>query len=271
MLSASDVLTLPAGVRHEPGLLVDEVRGRSFVLNTAGELVVVNEGHDLARAIDRLSRRWQLDPADAERDVLAFAWALNAALLANVRRVGAPHVRLARWLALALRLVPLGIAPPLLRRRHHLETRSGPGAIASTLSGTARHACLVGLLTGIALLPLLAGSGSRGLAAWGAVGVAAAVGVVGHELGHVLGLRGIPAALVTTGLRLSILHPLEGGRRAAIVALLGPSIPAVAAVGLTSLALGTGSALAAAASCPLGAHALTATIAGRDGRVACRS
>jgi len=271
MLSPKDVLILPVGVRHEPGLLIDDVRGRSYALNAAGDQVVENEGRELARAIDRLAVRWGLEPGDAERDALAFTWALNAALLANVRRAGGRLERLARWLLLAFRLVPLGIAPPLLKRRYPLETRNLRATIASTASATVRHAVLVLLATVLALLPLGAGAGSRSLAAVGILGAAAGLGVVCHELGHVLGLRGVPAALVTSGLRISVLHPLERGRRASIVALLGPALPGAAAVIATSLALETGSTLGATAACPLGMHVLTATIAGRDGRAACRS
>lgn len=271
MLSPRDALTLPAGVRHEPGLLVDEVRGRSFVLNAAGEKVVENEGHELARAIGRIADCWKLDRADAERDVLAFAWALNAGVLANVERVGDPLDRVGRWLGLALRLVPLGIAPPLLKRRHELETGSTRAVITSTLVATGRNALLVMLLTVIALLPLCASAGLRGLAVVGVVGTAAGLGIVCHELGHVLGLRGVPAALITCGLRLSVLHSLERGRRAIVVAVLGPMLPAIVAVAVTSTALATGSSIAATAACPFGFHVLTATIAGRDGRAACRS
>ena len=271
MLSPADVLVLPEGVRVDGNALVDEVRLESFALNAAGHDVVANDGRPLAGAVADLRSRWGLSQEQAERDVLAFAWVLNRVFLANVRRVGSPVRRLLDWLLLAARLLPLGIAPPVLNRRYALDTSSYWSSLQGTVAAVWRR-CLGVCLGGLgASLPLLVGASASAVVTWVVVGVAAGTAIASHEVGHALALRGIPAALVSSGLALSVLHAASSRRRAAVIGICGPALPSAIAVLVTTLALPAGSLSAGMASCPFAAHALTATLAGRDGRSACRS
>jgi hypothetical protein len=271
MLSPSDVLVIPSGVRLEADALYDDVRQEAFELNPAGRDVVLNDGKPLADAVADICRRWQLPSEQAERDVLAFAWMLNRAFLANVRRAGSPAARLVQWLLLSIRLLPLGIAPPILNRRYEVDTSSLRRALGGTLTAAWKRCLLVSVGCLAGSLPLLVDANGTKAATWGAVGVTAGLGVACHEVGHVLALRRIPVALVVSGLALSVLYQTSSRRRTAVVGVCGPGLPALLAVVVMTIALWSGSAVGAMAACPFAAHALTATLAGRDGRMACRS
>ena len=105
-------------------------------------------------------------------------------------------------------------------------------------------------------LALLAG-------AW-TVALAVGAGVVLHELAHAVALHGVPRALVLDGLRPSVLHPRLAAPRTTLVAIAGPLVPALTALGLIVLVH------SAALSCaPLAAHALALTVLAPDGRTAC--
>ena len=271
MLSPSDVLVLPTGVRLDDGALFDDVRREAFALNAAGRDVVLNDGRPLAAAIADVGRRWQLSGEQAERDVLAFAWVLNRAFLANVLRSRSPGGRFVDWLLLSVRLLPLGIPPIALNRRYDLDTSTCRSALTGTLVAVWKRCLVVSLGGLVASLPLLVDANGPMVVRWGVVGAAAGLGVACDEAGHALALRGIPAALVVSGLALSVIHAASGARRTAVVGLCGPALPASLAVVAMTVALWCRLPLAGMAACPLAAHALTATLAGRDGRTACRS
>lgn len=271
MLTLDDILILPGGVSVDERALADEVRGESFALNAAGAVVVACQGRPLGDAAAELRERFGLAREQAERDVLSFAWLLNRALLANIVRPGRPPLALVRFLAVAVRLLPLGIVPPMLNRRQHLDTATAGRVARGTLAAAAPRS-LVATVGGLFLsAPLLPGDGGASVGSWLALGAAIGVGVALHELGHALALEGLPAALVTSGLALSILYPRSTRRRVAAISLAGPALPAAIALLLATVALAIGVPLVATIACPLAAHALTVTLAGRDGRTVCRS
>ena len=271
MLSPGDVLELPPGVRLAGDALVDDVRCESFALNAAGQDVVLAGGLPLADAVDAFRRRWGLSHQQAERDVLAFAWVLNRVFLANVRRRRSRVRRAGEWLRLSARLLPLGIAPPVLNQRYDLDTSSCRRALVGAVGAVWRGCVVVTFVSLLASLPLLMIMRWSTVEIGTVVATATGLGVACHESGHALALRGIPAALVTSGLVVSVLHAPAGRRRAAVVGLLGPALPAAVAALATTVALHCESSLVAIAACPFAAHALTVTLAGRDGRSVCRS
>jgi hypothetical protein len=101
------------------------------------------------------------------------------------------------------------------------------------------------------------------------LGLVAGVGLGLHESAHAVALRGVDAGLVTVGPSTFVLHRPLGTSRRVAVALAGPALPASLGVGLATIATVSGSVEAALVACPLGIHALTATVAGRDGRIVC--
>ena len=101
------------------------------------------------------------------------------------------------------------------------------------------------------------------------LGITVGLGLMLHEALHAVMLRGVPAALITNGPRTYILHPMLPARHSILVGLVGPAGPAVLGLGGTVVAVASTSPRLAVLLCPLGAHALSLTVAGRDGRAAC--
>ncbi|MFN8221674.1 MAG: PqqD family protein [Gaiellales bacterium] len=270
ILRETDTLVLPDGVLPIDGALADHVRDGAYALNAAGAIVVAHDGRPLGEAIAAVEQAWGVDHDQARRDVLAFAWLLNRALLANIRRRGNPLRRAAVWLWAAVRLLPFGIVLPVLNRRVGLDTssrlRAARGAFVASLprSFGAAAACAVVVLPAAGLV----GAPPGAVAALTAVAV---VGVATHEAGHALALRGIPAALVSSGVAVSVLYRPAGPRATAVIALAGPALPAAIGLFVAVLGVRLDSVEAGILACPLAGHALTATLLGRDGRMLCRS
>lgn len=269
MLETSDAIVLPPGVRLEGEAVTDDVRAERYPANAAAQLVLALPGMPLAAVARRLDERWRVGPERARADVLAFAWALNRALLVNVDRSAGRLARVRGWVALAVRLAPTGTLPPVLARRRALETRTPLVAARSALRAVRARALGLGAIAAAFAAQLGAVAGSPDVMVPVVVGLSTAAGIAVHEAGHAVGLVGEPAALVTSGRRVFVLHqPLRGARRLA-VALAGPAAPSLAGVVAAALAQPLASPALAIAACPLAAHALCATVAGRDGRIAC--
>lgn len=272
MLSLDDAIRLPRDVRLDEGALVDAVRGERYAVNDTGALVVRLAGRPLADAATEVAERWGVAPERARADVLGFAWVLNRALLANVERGTRWPAAVALWLALAIRLLPLGVMPPPRVSRYPLDTSTAVIAAVTTTRASARRALTLAVLTALALLQLgvVAGAAQVVLVPSLALGVTIALGLVMHESVHAAVLRGVPAALVTKGLlRTYVLHARVSGRRASLVGIAGPAAPALVGVAGAVAASIAGSPSLAVLACPLGAHALSLTVVGRDGRAAC--
>lgn len=256
IVDGADILILPPGVEVRGLELHDRVRLASWPLNESGAFVLGQSGSALGEIAARLAKGHALDPAEARRDVAAFAEALNDRLLLNIRlrRRGS----LAR---LAFRLAALGIAPSAPARRLHVDSRSGLRAAATTARGLAGRAGRWAAAAGALGLPL---------GATPALALAAGVGgaLLVHEAAHAAFLRGVPCALVLQRGRTAILHPPLDRRRGA-VALAGPAF--TVAVGALALAAASVFALEALVltAAPLGANALGLTVATSDGRSAC--
>jgi hypothetical protein len=269
MLDPADRLDLPDGIRLDGAEVVDDVRGERFAVNPAAVTVLRGAGETLGTAAGRLGAHWGLPPEQARTDVLSFAWSLNDALLANVLPGRARHERILSWIALALRLLPAGQLPHRVARRVGLDTTTvARAAVSGALAVVARSTAIAVVVAGVlAHLWLLAGAAATLEPI--ALGTATGAGLILHEAGHAAALVRVRAAIALTGRRTMVLHEPLLGARASLVALAGPAVPACLAACLATAALGTGDATAALAACPLGGHAVAATMLCGDGRTAC--
>lgn len=269
MLDLTDRIELPRGVAVAPGGVSDAVRGESWPANDTAVFVLARAGRPLGDVAGELAGRFGLPAERARRDVLAFVWGLNRSLLLNIVPARGPLARAASWVVLAIRLAPAGVLPRSPARRSPLDTSSAWGALASAARATVRRGLAFVLVAVVLAAELAATAGAGGLLlpALGAVAVGA--GLVLHEAGHAVALRGIPAALVLDGIRTYVLHRPLPGRRRALVAASGPCAAAAAGASLLAVAQLAGSAELAVASCPLGAHLLALTVLSGDGRTAC--
>lgn len=269
MLELCDRITLPGGVRLEAGALVDDVRGTRYPLNATAETVVAAGGAPLERVATQVAERWSVPHEDARRDVLRFAWTLNGHGLANISR-GAGRIARARvGLMLALKLLPAGRVPGAMLDRRPLDTDSIAKAAISTVRAIGGRALVLGVAAAVCLFAVSLSVGGVSLLEPVAIGTAGAAALLVHELGHATALRGIPAALVLDRGRVSVIHAPVSASRGVVVALAGPAVPTVVGLVLSLLALRLGSPLLAFLACPTTGHALTATVACRDGRAAC--
>lgn len=235
MIAPEDRISLAPGVTLDGGVVVDAVRGLRVAASPAAALVLAHaDGRSIADVGELLTRH---GAEDGQRDALEFSCELNRRLLVNVR-IG--RVAAIRRRAAAARRGILVHAPP--RRVRSLA--AGLAAVAAVLTAVTAP---LGLLIGA--WPLVAG---------------VALGVVLHECAHAVALRGIPRALVLTGVRPSLVHAPISAARAVVVATAGPIVPALA--GLLAVLLWDASAPACA---PLAAHALGLTVLAPDGRNAC--
>ena len=271
MIADTDSVDLPSGVLLREGRLEDIVRGDSWALNGSGAFVLGRVGCPLGMIVRELSDAFELPLEAARLDVLRFAWALNTLALVNIVQRGPRIRRLADWVALALRLAPAGAFPIPLARRHSLDTRSVPRALASALTAAGPRIAIVALLATAVALQLAAVAGATGsvfLLAM-ALGAGTGIGLGLHEAGHVASLRGVPSALVLRGRRTFVLHAPVGERRRALVALCGPGVVVMVGLAFVVSGVAIGTPGLVILGLPLTAHALSLTMIGGDGRVAC--
>jgi hypothetical protein len=259
LISTNDVIELPPGVTVEASELIDHVRGIRIGLNTAAA-VALHESTP-ARMAAALCSCFSVERTRADADALTLCASLNAALLANIR-VAWPRL-LVRWVRDALILASLRRLPAWPARRRAVRTSSVTAALTTVAHGTAGTATVVSLATALPLAS--AGTPILGCA----VGLAAGAGLVLHEVGHAIALRGIAAALIVRGVRVSLLHPKLDPRRQRLVAACGP-LAVIAAALVTLVAMYVfATAAGAAVALILALHALSLTVLSPDGRKLC--
>ena len=268
MIGASDIVTLAPGVDIRRELLRDAVRGHAWPLNASGAFVLARAGQPLGLVASELAEAFSLPAAEARSDVLRFVWQLNRLALVNVEGTTSSLGRLVEWLRLAVRLAPIGAMPAPMTRRSAIDTRTAAHAISSSFKAVLpRMIAVAAIATILAVhLALIAGAG---LSVPLLLGLGTGLGLGLHEAAHAALLRGVPSALVVRGARTRVLHAAVAPPRRVLIAVGGPL--AVAGLGL-ALVLGGMLVMAPAvaiAGCPFAAHALSLTVVGGDGRVAC--
>lgn len=270
MLAPRDRLVLAPGVRLVAGALVDEVRAATYPLNAAAEVMLARAGEPLVESAVRIADRWGLPAEIASRDVMRCAAELNRHALANVECGAGALTRALLWVSSAVRLLPTGRLPGMIRRRRALDTRNVATALASSLRALWRRCCAVAGLASATLLLVGAPTSRDPLVSAVLLGAATGLALAVHEAAHVAALVGRRASLVLAGGRTSVLHADLPATRATVVALAGPLATAALGVGLASAGLLLGAATVALVACPFAGHALAVTLAGSDGRRACR-
>lgn len=267
MIGLDDRLSLPVGVTLTPTGLRDEVRGLDLPLNEAGRVVVQSSTPAAAGAA--LVALYGIEEPRALADARTFCAELNDRLLLNVGARGGGVTLVVRWIIVAARLLPYGARPSTPARRQAVDTTSTHGTVASGVRALGPAALAFGAGAAAAAALFLTALGGRAPTFVLAAGAAVACGVVAHELGHLLALRGVPACLVTRGLRLSVLHrPLDRGREA-LVAVAGPAAGTTVALGPLVVFFVRGSPEAAIASLLLLLQLSGCTVLTRDGRRLC--
>jgi hypothetical protein len=239
VIESSDRIELAPGVLLRADALHDSVRGIDVPLNASAR-IAFRSGATVAELAASLAR---LGARDAEHDATAFAVQLNRLLLVNVRASG-------RGLLCRVRALRHGKALQPPTRRFAIDK---PWTFVAALTPSAAVVVAV-------LLPLVSLGGVWTIAA----AFAAGAGIVVHEAGHAVALRGVPRALVLEGLKPSILHAPVGAWRTFAAAAAGPLAPA-----LLALSIALAWRVAAPAVVPLAAHIVGLTVISQDGRAAC--
>lgn len=249
LIGPHDRVRLPEGVLLREDGLADRVRGAVFSANASARFILAHaDGRTVADIAGRLGPR-----EVALADTVEFCARQNERLLLNVElRWGAA----VRWLAVAVRMAPLGLVPPFPRRRLPLPSAAAWRALAGV--GT----IVAALAGGMALVLLTPGPAVI-------LGACVGAGLVLHEAAHVAVLRGVPCCLVVAGLRVGVLHRALPPRRRRVVAAAGPTAAAVAGALVLAAAWLLSVEEAAIGAGPLAAHALGLTVLAGDGRVAC--
>jgi hypothetical protein len=226
MIAPGDRIALAPGVRLQRAGLHDPVRGVTFPLNGSARLVV--SAHTVADAAAALARSFAVSADRALADATGFCAELNDRLLLELAPRGGTVGVAARWLVLLVRLLPLRVLPRVPARRMHVDTDATPALLRTGTRALSGAGFALGLLAGLATL-VVAHMPSLALAVAFSVGI----GVVAHELGHLLLLRRVPACVVRRGFRISVLHRRLDPGREARVAAGGPAL----GIGLAAAAL----------------------------------
>lgn len=269
MIADTDTLSLAPGVSVRRGHVADAVRGSAWPLNPSGELVLAHAGLPVAQIVRVLADAFSLPTEAARHDVLRFVWHVNALALVNVERSGSRLRQLIDWFVLAARLAPAGAVPGAVSRRRGLDTRTMTrGAVSSFAAIASRLAFVAAAATAVAA-QLSAVAGPPGYVVPIALGLGTGVGLGLHEAAHAASLRGVPSALVLRGRRTYVLHAPVGATRRSVVAVAGPLTVAVVGLALIQGGAAAGAPELTILGLPLAVHALSLSVAGGDGRIAC--
>ncbi len=263
MIAPDDRIALPRCVVRRPGGVYDHVRGTTLPLNATGAVIV--DASTPAAASRALRLGFAVDEKRALADAISFCAELNERLLLNISPAqGAPALAL-RWVAHLPFMLPARRLPRVPAHRRHVDTTSLVAILVTGVLATLPFALLaaVGSL-GVALL-VLGGLGATSVSTSLALATAVGSGVVVHELGHLVLLRGVPTCAVTRGGRLWLLHRGVDRRRETFVAASGPT----AALVVAALLLTLPGLPATVAGLALSLHALGLTVLTADGRTLC--
>jgi hypothetical protein len=269
VLELTDVLQLAPGVSVSDGRVHDTVRGASWPANDTARWLLGRSGTALGTIAGELSAAHGLPAARARDDVLSFAWRLNGELVVNLVPQQRRWRRALAWAALAARLAPAATLPPRRATRVALDTRTAVRACSSVARALRWRAFVYAVASAALVLQLVAVGVEPQLPAAAALGVGVGGGLVIHECGHAVALRGVAAALVVVGASTFVLHTPIGRRRRSRVALAGPLAAVFVGLVVVSMAAVLGVVPLALLGLPLCGHALSATVLSPDGRVAC--
>lgn len=263
MIAAHDRIALPSSVERRAGGVYDHVRGVTLPLNATGALIIDAPTPGAASRALRLG--FAVDEERALADAIGFCAELNERLLLNVSPRRGPAAFALRWLVHLPFMLLARRLPHVPARRRHVHTSSLRAILVSGVRATLPFALLAAIgASGVAAL-VLGGLGAASASTTLTLGGAVGGGVVVHELGHLVLLRGVPTCAVTRGARLWLLHRELDRRREALVAAGGPA----AALAVAVLLLAVSGPPATVAGLVLSLHALGFTVLTGDGRTLC--
>lgn len=263
MIAARDRIALPPSVERSADGVYDHVRGVTLPLNATAEVII--DARTPAAAACALQLGFSVDEERALADAIRFCAELNERLLLNVSaRCGAPAVAL-RWLVHLPFMLPTRRLPRVPARRRHVDTSSLHTVLVTGVRATFPFALFAAIGASVVALLVLGGLGAASTSTTLALGAAVGSGVVVHELGHLVLLRGVPTCAVTHGARLWLLHRSLERRRGALVAAAGPT----ATLAVAALLLALPGPSTTVAGLALSLHALGFTVLTGDGRTLC--
>lgn len=263
MIAAHDRIALPPSVERRADGVFDHVRGVTLPLNATGAVIV--DAPTPAAASRALQLAFAVDEERALADAIGFCAELNERLLLNVSPLrGAPALAL-RWVAHVPFMLPARTLPRVPARRRHVDTSSLRTVLATGVRATLPFAVLASVGALVVASLVLGGLGAASASTTLALAAAVGAGVVLHELGHLVLLRGVPTCAVTRGARLWLLHRALDRRREAFVAAAGPT----AALAVAAMLLALPGLPATVAGLALSLHALGLTVLTADGRTLC--
>jgi hypothetical protein len=263
VIAPNDRIALPKSVERRADGLYDHVRGVTLPLNAAGAVIVA--ARTPAAASRALRRAFAVDEERALADAIGFCAELNERLLLNVSpRRGTPVLAL-RWVAHLPFMLLARRLPRVPARRRHVDTSAPRAILVTGVRATLPFALLAGIGASVVASLVLGGLGAASASTTFAVAVAVGTGVVLHEFGHLVLLRGVPTCAVTRGARLWLLHRALERRREALVAAAGPTT----AVTIGALLLALPGLSTTVAGLTLSLHALGFTVLTADGRNLC--
>jgi hypothetical protein len=263
VIAAHDRIGLPMCVERRAEGVYDHVRGITLPLNATG--VVIVDASTPAAASRALRLGFAIDEERALADAIGFCAELNERLLLNISPVrGAPAFAV-RWVAHLPFMLPARRLPRFPARRRHVDTSSPRAIVVTGVRATLPFALLAAVGTLVVASLVLGGLGVASASTTLTLAAAVGSGVVLHELGHLVLLRGVPTCAVTRGARLWLLHRAVDRRREAVVAAAGPT----AALAIAALLLALPGLPATVAGLALSLHALGFTVLTPDGRTLC--
>jgi hypothetical protein len=263
MISAHDRIALPSSVEHRAGGVYDHVRGVTLPLNTTGALIIEAPTPEAASRALRLG--FAVDEERALADAIGFCAELNERLLLNVSPPRGTFVFAVRWLLHLPFMLPARRLPRIPARRRHVDTSSLSAVLFTGVRATLPFASLATIGAFLLAALVLGGLGAASTLTALTVGAAVGSGVVVHEVGHLMLLRGVPACAVTRGARLLLLHRALGRRREALAAAAGPT----AVLAVAALLFAVPGPAGTVAGLVLSLHALGFTVLTGDGRTLC--
>lgn len=263
MISAHDRIALPTCVERREDGVYDHVRGVTLPLNTTGAVIV--DASTPAAASRALRLGFAVDEKRALADAIGFCAELNERLLLNVSPVRGATAFTLRWVAHLPFMLPARTLPRVPARRRHVDTSSPRTILVTGVRATLPFALLAAVGTLVVASLVLGGLGAASASTTLALAAAVGGGVVLHELGHLVLLRGVPTCAVTRGARLWLLHRAVDRRREAVVAAAGPT----AALAIAAFLLALPGLSATVAGLALSLHALGFTVLTADGRTLC--
>ena len=264
---------LAEGVRVTPAGLVDALRPEPVALNASGRAALDHVLRtDTTAAAEAVSARYAVRPAVAERDVHALCRTLNSAGLLNLRLAGTLRQRAGTRSRRVLGHLATGRLPalPFGVRRRPVDTGSVRALLRTGTRALLPAALWYAVGTTVFALLLLLGLGAA--ASWSVVAIVAgaAGGVLVHELGHVLGLRSVPTAVLLDGPRPAVVHAPVSAARLALVTAAGPLAGLVTGLAALAVASAVHSGAVALFSVLLVSQGLGLTVIASDGRRLCR-